>query len=84
MKNNSPNIQKKEKCSRRKWYDNVYQQGNYFNSREWLFYPYIKTLLSIAKIRKNSKILDLGCGQGFFTYLFAIIKVSKWGHDKEG
>ena len=53
-----------------KHYDRVYQKPNYFGYAEWFYQPYIKALISKAKLRKKSVVLELGSGQGFLAYLF--------------
>lgn len=50
-------------------YDNAYQAQNYFAHREWMCRPYISSLLNLAGLPLGSSILDVGCGQGFFSYL---------------
>jgi SAM-dependent methyltransferase len=47
-----------------------YRTRNYFGYREWLYEPYLKALLAWASVRTGSTLLDVGCGQGFFSNLF--------------
>jgi SAM-dependent methyltransferase len=50
------------------FYDESYKQENYFRHRSWIYEPYISCLLSFCKLRKGASVLDVGCGQGFFSY----------------
>jgi SAM-dependent methyltransferase len=53
------------------FYDKSYQKENYFLYQDWLYEPYISSLVAFCGLEKGSSILDVGCGQGFFSYLFA-------------
>jgi SAM-dependent methyltransferase len=52
-------------------YDRNYVQPNYFEYKTWLYKPFIKALVKKARLKKKQHLLDAGCGQGFFTSLFA-------------
>ncbi len=52
-------------------YERNYQRPNFFGHRPWLYRPYIKALARKAGLMDKGRVLDLGCGQGFFTSLFA-------------
>lgn len=52
-------------------YNRNYVQANYFKYKTWLYRPFIKALVKKAGLKKNQRLLDAGCGQGFFTSLFA-------------
>jgi len=52
-------------------YDAYYRQPNYFHYRTWLYQPFIRALIRKAQLEKGYKVLDVGCGQGFFSSLFA-------------
>jgi SAM-dependent methyltransferase len=54
----------------REWYNKKYNKRNYFGSREWLYGPYISSLVSLSGLKAGFSVLDAGCGQGFFSYLF--------------
>ena len=53
------------------FYDKTYKQPNYFRYQTWLYDPYISSLISICGLKKGASVLDVGCGQGFFSYLFS-------------
>ena len=50
-------------------YDRKYGDRNYFRYSEWLYYPYISALVAYCGLARGSSVLDVGCGQGFFSYL---------------
>jgi 2-polyprenyl-3-methyl-5-hydroxy-6-metoxy-1,4-benzoquinol methylase len=52
-------------------YNNSYRQQHYFRYREWLYRPFLGALRRKAGLQTGSNVLDAGCGQGFFTSLFA-------------
>src|SRR5581483_10439380 len=36
----------------------------------WLYRPFVRAIIRKAKLRTGCTVLDVGCGQGFFTGLF--------------
>jgi SAM-dependent methyltransferase len=55
--------------STKDWYDAFYEEDNRFGYKEWIYKPYLKSLLAKAGLNAGSTILDVGCGQGFFSSL---------------
>lgn len=51
-------------------YNTKYEKDDFFAYREWLFNPYITSLISIMGLKQEASILDVGCRQGFFSCLF--------------
>jgi len=55
---------------RARHYDVKYRDANYFQYRRWLHAPYVSSLIRVCGLPEGSSVLDVGCGQGFFSYLF--------------
>ena len=53
------------------FYNKNYRNLNYFNYKEWLYRPYISSLIKYCLLPKGASVLDVGCGQGFFSYQFS-------------
>jgi len=51
-------------------YDAQYRKPNYFHYSRWMYARYIATLGRAAGLKRGARVLDVGCGQGFFSYLF--------------
>ena len=64
-----------------KAYDQKYKTPNYFRDRGWLYRPFVKALVRKAKLGSGARLLDAGCGQGFFTALFAEQGIDALGVD---
>jgi SAM-dependent methyltransferase len=53
----------------KEWYDTFYEGDNRFGYTKWIYKPYLKSLLGKAGLKAGSTVLDVGCGQGFFSSL---------------
>ena len=53
------------------FYDTVYKRTNYFRYPSWLYGAYVSSLIGFCGLKKGASVLDVGCGQGLFSYLFA-------------
>jgi SAM-dependent methyltransferase len=62
-------------------YDRHYAVANHFAHREWVYLPYMRALVQKAKLSPGASVLDAGCGQGFFTWLFARLGFDAVGVD---
>lgn len=62
-------------------YDTAYSRAHYFDHRASTETPFIKALVGRARLKKGASILDAGCGQGFFTWLFAELGFEAVGVD---
>ena len=62
-------------------YDANYRTPNYFQDRRWLYRNFVRALVAKAKLGPGARLLDAGCGQGFFTSLFAESGLSSLGMD---
>src|SRR5215831_8391381 len=60
-------------------YNLKYKDLNYFRYSERIYSPYISSLIKSCGLERGSSVLDIGCGQGFFSYL-----LSKYGMKVSG
>ena len=60
-------------------YNLKYKDLNYFRYSERIYTPYISSLIKSCGLERGSSVLDIGCGQGFFSYL-----LSKYGMKVSG
>ena len=63
------------------YYNIEYKEKNFFGYREWIYVPYIKGLIALTGLKRRSTILDVACGQGFFSYLFHKCSMRVYGID---
>jgi len=52
------------------FYNESYRQQNYFHYPTWIYALYVSSLIRFCGLKKGASVLDVGCGQGFFSYLF--------------
>lgn len=62
-------------------YNTQYHNRNYFGYREWLYDRYISSLIRACGLKQGASVLDVGCGQGFFSYLFKKHGMTVYGID---
>jgi SAM-dependent methyltransferase len=70
-----------ESQAKRKYYDKMYSNINYFNYKRWMFVPYIGAIIGKFGIDKDALILDIGCGTGLFTSILHDHKLKSVGLD---
>jgi SAM-dependent methyltransferase len=63
------------------FYDEAYARANFFGYHSWIYEPYIKSLIRYCRLRKGASLLDVGCGQGFFSWLFGRCGIKVRGID---
>lgn len=52
------------------FYNEIYKAENFFRYRRRTCAAYVSALVSFCGLRAGASVLDVGCGQGFFSYLF--------------
>jgi SAM-dependent methyltransferase len=62
-------------------YNSQYRKQNYFGYSEWIYDRYISSLILTCHLKEGSSVLDVGCGQGFFSYLFRKHGMNVYGID---
>src|SRR5215467_14714665 len=63
------------------FYNAQYQNNNYFRYSERIYGRYIASLISACGLKEGSMVLDVGCGQGFFSYLLRKCGMNVYGID---
>ena len=64
-----------------KSYDQKYRSDNYFEYQQWMYRRYLAALARRAALPRGGTVLDAGCGQGFFSSLFAKLGFETTGVD---
>lgn len=52
-------------------YNEKYKTSDYFHYNQTLYEPFIASLIAFCKLPAGASVLDVGCGQGFFSSLLA-------------
>jgi SAM-dependent methyltransferase len=65
-------------------YDKKYGSGTHFEYRDWLYQPFIDAIIAHAGLKAGDRVLDLGCGQGYFSGLFSGRGMRTTGVDLSG
>jgi SAM-dependent methyltransferase len=63
------------------FYNQIYKRRNYFRYPTWIYAPYVSSLVAFCGLKKGDSILDVGCGQGFFSHLFGQHRMRVCGVD---
>jgi len=53
------------------FYNESYKRHNYFHYQRWIYATYVSSLIAYCSLEEGASVLDVGCGQGFFSYLFS-------------
>jgi SAM-dependent methyltransferase len=62
-------------------YPELYRIKHPFAYRSWLYQPFVQALINKAQLKEGCTVLDVGCGQGFFSGLFADMGLKPLGVD---
>ncbi len=63
------------------FYNEAYKHENFFRHQTWLYGPYVSSLIGFSGLKEGSSVLDVGCGQGLFSYLFSMHGMKVHGID---
>lgn len=63
------------------YYNNFYNKSDFKYYNEKISLKFLKVICKICKIKPGSRILDLGCGTGIYTYLFQKLGYESIGID---
>jgi SAM-dependent methyltransferase len=67
-----------------RFYDKNYRSPNFFRYRRWMYRRFIQAVASKAGLVNGNSVLDVSCGQGFFTSRFAELGMEAFGVDISG
>lgn len=56
-----------------------YGYGGYYNDGRWL--NVAKKIITKYKLKRNSKVLDIGCAKGYLVSSLCSLKIDAWGID---
>jgi SAM-dependent methyltransferase len=65
----------------RQEYDEAYKKPDHFGHQAVLERPFLKAVVEKAQLPAGASVLDAGCGQGFFSCLFADLGFKPLGVD---
>lgn len=62
-------------------YEFNYRRPNFFGYKNWVYRPFIRSVMRVAGVRPGHRILDIGCGQGYFSRLISELGANVTGVD---